>query len=203
MSCRVLDERMMSFSYTERMENQTAPTRLDIKALALSGQEISGRDALSHFTRLMQDLRGQSPDVSMKWNARGEMRLGSSGQQEPWLHLALETSLPLVCQRCMGPVDVPVASSRVFRFVASEDEALAQDEECEEDLLVLSREFNLQELIEDELVMEVPLIPKHEVCPVPVKLEAADPQFDAPASTKPNPFAALSGLVVNKSKRAK
>ena len=185
------------------MENQTAPTRLDIKALALSGQEIAGRDLLSHFTRLMQDLRGQSPDVALAWTARGEMRLGASGEQEPWLLLSLETALPLVCQRCMGPVDVPVATHRVFRFVASEDEALAQDEECEEDLLVISREFNLQELIEDELVMEVPLIPKHDECPVPVKLEAVDAEFDAPASAKPNPFAALSNLVANKSKPTK
>lgn len=185
------------------MENQTAPTRLDIKALALSGQELAGRNLLSHFTRLMQDLRGQSPDVPLAWTARGEMRLGASGQQEPWLNLALETSLPLVCQRCMGPVDVPVASKREFRFVASEDEALAQDEACEEDLLVLSREFNLQELIEDELVMELPLIPKHEVCPTAIQLEAVDAAFDAPASAKPNPFAALSGLVTTKSKPAK
>ncbi len=185
------------------MEHQSAPTRLDIKALALSGDEIAGRDLLSHFTRLMQDLRGQSPDIALAWTARAEMRLGASGQQEPWLHLALDTALPLVCQRCMGPVDVSVASRRVFRFVASEDEALAQDEECEEDLLVVSREFNLQELIEDELLMEVPLIPRHEACPTPVQLEAVDAEFDAPASAKPNPFAALSGLVTNKSKPTK
>ena len=185
------------------MENQTAPTRLDIKALALSGQEISGRDVLSHFTRLMQDLRGQSPDVPLAWTARGEIRLGASGQQEPWLNLALQTSLPLVCQRCMGPVEVPVSAQREFRFVASEDEALAQDEACEEDLLVLSRDFNLQDLIEDELVMELPLIAMHEVCPTAVKLEAVDAEFDAPASAKPNPFAALSGMVANKSKPQK
>ena len=185
------------------MENQTAPTRLDIKALALSGQEISGRDVLSHFTRLMQDLRGQSPDVPLAWTARGEMRLGASGQQEPWLNLALQTSLPLVCLRCMGPVEVPVSSSREFRFVATEDEALAQDETCEEDLLVLSRDFNLQELIEDELVMELPLIAMHEVCPTAVKLEAVDAEFDAPASAKPNPFAALSELIKTQPKPQK
>lgn len=185
------------------MEDQTAPTRLDIKALALSGQRLVGHDVLSHFTRLMQDLRGQSPDVPLEWTARGEMRLGASGQQEPWLHLALDTFLPLVCQRCMGPVEVPVHSDRVFRFVASEEEAMAQDEECEEDLLVLSRDFNLQELIEDELLMEVPLIAKHEVCPIAVKLEAVDAEFDAPASAKPNPFAALSGMVRADSKPRK
>ena len=185
------------------MENQTAPTRLDIKALALSGQQLAGRNLLSHFSRLMQDLRGQSPDVPLDWIARGETRLGASGQQEPWLHLALETSLPLVCQRCMGPVEVPVSSRREFRFVATEDEALVQDEACEEDLLVLSREFNLHELIEDELVMELPLIAKHEVCPTTIKLEAVDAAFDAPASAKPNPFAALSGLVTTKSRPEK
>ena len=64
----------------------------------------------------------------------------------------------------------------------------------EEDVLVLSREFNLLELVEDELLMSVPPVPKHEECPAPVKLQAADADFvDAPVE-KPNPFAVLQQL---------
>ena len=180
------------------MEKEFAPTRLDMKALAQSGSEISGQDMLSRYERLTLDLQGSGPDLAVKWSARGESRTSAGANPENWLHLTLETALPLICQRCMGPVSVPVSIQRSFRFVASEAEALAQDEEAEEDLLVMSREFNLAELIEDELLMAVPMIPRHEVCPTPVKLAAADPGFEDSPSEKPNPFAALANLKITK-----
>jgi uncharacterized protein len=84
---------------------------------------------------------------------------------------------------------------RAFRFVASEEQAELEDEESEEDVLVLSRDFNLLELIEDELLMALPVVPKHEVCPAPVKLQAQDADFDEAApEQKPNPFAILQQL---------
>jgi uncharacterized protein len=61
-------------------------------------------------------------------------------------------------------------------------------------VLVLSRNFNLAELVEDELLMALPVAPKHDVCPQPVKLQAADADFvDAPEE-KPNLFAVLEQL---------
>ena len=94
----------------------------------------------------------------------------------------------------MGPVSIPIDITREFRFVANEEEAAAQDDDSEEDLLVSSREFNLAELIEDELLMGLPLIPRHDVCPTPIKLEAVDPDFEATSLVKPNAFAALAQL---------
>ena len=102
--------------------------------------------------------------------------------------------MPLTCQRCLGPVDIPVVVDRDFRFVSSEEQAEAEDEEAEEDVLALSREFNLQELIEDEMLMELPVVPRHEICPTEVKLAAQDVDFEAAQAEKPNPFAALAGL---------
>ena len=60
------------------------------------------------------------------------------------------------------PVDVPLDVERSFRFVADEATAEALDEECDEDLLALGREFDLRELIEDELLMALPVVPRHE-----------------------------------------
>ena len=176
------------------MENQFAPSRLDVKALALSTGELSGCDLLSRYERLAEDLQGHGPDLALNWRARGESRLGAAGQAEPWLHLKVEAALPMVCQRCMGPISIPIAIDREFRFVANEEDAAAQDDGSEEDLLVLSREFNLHELIEDELLMGLPLIPRHDVCPTAVKLEAVDPDFEANTASKPNPFAVLAKL---------
>jgi uncharacterized protein len=181
------------------MDYEFAPTRLDVKALAQSGSEIAGRDQLSRYARLCADMPGQAPDGTINWTARGEWRANAAGQDEVWLKLRIDAALPLVCQRCLGPVDVPMAIDRWFRFVASEDIAQAQDDEAEEDLLVLGREFNLAELIEDELLMDWPAVPRHETCPIAVKMEAADPDFEASAEVKTNPFAVLAKLQGGKS----
>ena len=46
-------------------------------------------------------------------------------------------------------------------------------------------------LVEDELLMEMPAVPRHEVCPTEVKLVATDAAFDAQEAARPHPFAAL------------
>jgi uncharacterized protein len=189
--------------YTGSMEKEFAPTRLDIKALALAAGSLSGRDSLLKYERLVLDHQGIQPDSSLNWAITGELRTGRDGKPEPWLHLSLDTHFDLTCQRCLGPVSIPFSAERSFRFVATEAEAEAQDDDSEEDVLVISREFNLAELIEDELVMGQPLIPRHEVCPTPVKLEAADADFDAAGASKPNPFAALASLATIKTSKTK
>jgi len=93
---------------------------------------------------------------------------------------------------------------RSFRFAADEATAAAEDELAEdEDVLVLDRAFNLTGLVEDELLMELPLVPRHEVCPTEVKLELVDPGFDDAQAAKPNPFEALSGLKADPSKKGR
>lgn len=97
-----------------------------------------------------------------------EIRPEAGGPGQIWLHLSVHASFPMECQRCLTPVDVPLDVERSFRFVADEATAEALDEECDEDLLALSREFDLRELIEDELLMALPVVPRHEECPTSV-----------------------------------
>ena len=176
------------------MKQESAPTRLDLKTLAHSGSEIAGSDVLSKYERLSQEARGQAADSPIEWSALGEIRSVQTGEDQVWLHVTARVSMPLVCQRCMGPMDVALDVSPSFRFVATEEIALAQDEDAEEDVLVFSREFNLAALIEDELLMALPLIPRHEVCPTHVKLSASDAGFDQASVEKTNPFSALAKL---------
>lgn len=182
------------------MKQEFVAARLDVKAFAQAAGEIAGQDLLSKYERLMSETQGLGADVAVNWSATGELRAASGGQEQVWLHLTATTCLPLTCQRCLGPVDVPVTIDRSFRFVADEAAAEAQDEEAEEDVLALSHDFNLQNLIEDELLMALPLVPRHEACPVEVKLEVADPDFEARSAEKPNPFAVLAKLQGPKSR---
>lgn len=189
---------MDRLSYTARMNLQAAPQRLDVKAMALHGKPLSGQEQLSNYKRLVVDLNQPSALLLLQWAAHFEARGGATGATGPWLHLGLDTRFPLVCQRCMAPLDLPVSIRRVFRFVATEAIAEEQDDNCEEDLLVLAREFDLAGLIEDELVMALPLIPRHDVCSKALPMTAVDADFDESASTRPNPFATLPGLLKSK-----
>jgi uncharacterized protein len=169
------------------------PKKLDVRQAALSSLQISGQDSLSNYERLMQETLGNGGENTLNWTAHASLRQNFAGLDEAWLHLTVSTTLPQVCQRCLGPVDLSVQIDREFRFVDTEAAAEQEDDESEEDVLVISREFDLAGLIEDEVLMDLPLVPRHDICPVPVKLATADVDFeDAPK--KPNPFAALAQL---------
>ena len=166
--------------------------RLDVKAFAEEGAQLEGRDALSAHSRLVAETQGRAPDSMIAWSVRGELRNPGHVQPQVWLHLHAHATLSLVCQRCLATVDIPVVVDRSFRFVSDEQTAAAEDDESEEDLLALSTHFDLMELIEDELLMELPVAPRHAACPVPVTMTVADPEFQAePAES---PFALLRKL---------
>jgi uncharacterized protein len=109
------------------------------------------------------------------------------------MRLRAALDLPVGCQRCLGPVVVPLEVDRWFRFVADESKAEAEDDQSEEDVLALEPKPDLLALIEDELLMAMPLVPMHDVCPQPLLLSAGTVNGDEAASeVRPNPFATLS-----------
>ena len=46
----------------------------------------------------------------------------------------------------------------------------------------------------DELLLALPLVPRHEICPDSVPLSAQSADFDASQAQRPSPFAALAAL---------
>lgn len=181
------------------MSKELVARHLDVKSFAEEGAALSDQQPVPVHHRLMAETQQRGAASPVTWSARGELRNPGHVQPEIWLHLKAHAVLALICQRCLGPVDVPITVERAFRFVADEDMAAAQDEQSEEDLLVLSRSFDLVELVEDELLMELPLAPRHENCPVPVQLAVADEDFDGAAAQRENPFAILGKFKPGKS----
>ncbi len=174
---------------------QPVPSRLDIKSLATASTRLAGCDLLQNYPRLVAELPGLEPDAQVQWTAMFDSRTGADGHAQPWLALGLKTSLPQTCQRCLNDFAHAVDVTYTFRFVLTEKEAEAADDESEEDLLVLSKQFNVAELVEDELLMAIPLIALHETCPMPVKMSVQDADFEAASTPKTKPFEGLSGLL--------
>ena len=171
-----------------------------MQAFAQEGMPLVETTLLQNMKRLAQEAQALQPDSTVNWEARGELRPGSGAEDDVWLHLMAKTSVPLTCQRCMGTVAMPLEVDQWYRFVATEDIAMAQDDESEEDLLVMEPHFDLLAVLEDELLMALPLVPMHDECPVAPVLQVGEDALTAKAgeniekSEKPNPFAVLAQL---------
>ena len=176
----------------------SAHRKLSITALALEALPLQGQCPLAQLPRLADEAVQGLADGMVHFQALGSMRGDAAGKSVPWLQLQGHVDIELVCQRCLEPVSTRVQFDREFRFVESEEAALAQDEDSQEDLLVISPQFDLLELVEDELLMALPVSPKHEKCPGDLKLSAADADFETEAE-RPSPFAKLAQLKTPKS----
>jgi len=166
-------------------------------AFAREGVPLIETTLLQNLERLAQEAHAPAPDLGIHWEARAELRPGAGAENDVWLHLLAHGSVPLVCQRCMGALDMPLQVDQWYRFVATEDIAMAEDDESEEDLLVMAPQFDLLSVLEDELLMALPLVPMHDECPVAPVMRSGDDALagDAPADgDKPNPFAMLAQL---------
>ena len=167
---------------------------LNVAAFTQAKTAISGEELLQNYERLAQELQAPAPDLTLKWQATGESRTAVDGSVRPAIHLQVQANVPLTCQRCMEAVHTPIDVDRHFIFVPDEATAAAMDDDSEDDVLEMSADFNLLGLIEDEVLMALPLVPRHDVCPTGVVQSAQTDDFNDVGEEKPNPFAALAAL---------
>lgn len=147
---------------------------------ASEGRSLSGEIALAGLARLADVLVERSG--SLAYRVSGTVGV----DRKPMLSLQVSGKLVLKCQRCLGPMEWPVAIDTLFELVrpgqAIPDEELEEDAydaiEAEPDMDVLA-------LVEDEIVLAVPIAPRHEDCDAPRPVGGAE---------KESPFSKLSGL---------
>lgn len=187
-----------------------SPRKLDMAAFIESGEALSGEMPVQELARLAKGLSeevgpGSLPPVS--WSAVGRVLPQRVGAPELWLDLRARGELAWECQRCLHAVREPVEVQRSIRFVNDEAAAEALDADSEDDVLALSRQFDLLALIEDELIMAEPIVPRHAQCPTDMATLMHDETVVSPegeASAEPqaepekkNPFAVLASLKKN------
>ncbi|SAK69551.1 hypothetical protein AWB76_04218 [Caballeronia temeraria] len=181
---------------------------LDIYEFAKSGRQAAGALRVSQMPRMLAEVPADVPerDAVFTWQGEGstqpELQDDGTDAPQPYLRLAVHGSVWLTCQRCLQPYSQHLDVDATYRIVATEEEAdefPLDDDEVE--VIVGSRQFDLVDLIEEELLLSLPLVPKHNVCPETHESllpGAADDETDessaADEDEKPNPFAVLEKL---------
>ncbi len=178
------------------------PRRLDVAAFAAEGGALEGRWPLVGFTRLVDEHPADAPPVAgdVTWRVRGVRQPTPGGGPRIGLELEAQASVVRRCQRCLQPVSLPLQVGRRLQFVDGEAQAAQLDIDSDDDVLALERALDLHELVEDELLLALPMVPRHETCAPPGA--AATPAAPADdVEPAPHPFAALAGWRAAKDRR--
>ena len=103
----------------------------------------------------------------------------------------VQADLELRCERCLDPVKQHIESSFRFGLIASEDEAELLPKEFEP-LLVSDSGLSLVDLVEDELLLSLPLVARHDEACSEILQKHKD---DKAQHDTHKPFAALKDLM--------
>ena len=102
------------------------------------------------------------------------------------LHLEVSGSLPLACQRCLEAIPFNLDVDTLLELLP-EGAEMSQDEleDDTRDFLPVAGKLDVAELVEDEILLVLPVAPRHERCGLPGTADAGE---------RINPFAQLAGL---------
>ena len=166
----------------------TLPPVLDAWRMVSARRAFSGRLPLSGMPRLV----GALPEAV--GDCRYEMEFGRDALGIAFVELRLEADLALLCQRTLETFLHPVRLVQRLGLVTDESEEAALPEGMEPVLPGPGGELHPAELIEDELILAIPVVP---INPASTPVEAEWPA-DVEDEPKPNPFAALAALKAQK-----
>lgn len=163
------------------------PEHIDPLHLADAAVQLAGDLPVARLQRLKAMLASEDGSV------RVTARFGVDEQGRRVLELKATASLEMTCQRCMGRVAVPVAVDAALELVPEESADDAASERYEP-LFVSRDRMSLAEIVEDELLLQLPMIPRHEDGDEACRPAAGPGGGQAKDTARENPFAVLATL---------
>ena len=117
---------------------------------------------ISALPRVAEEASSVESGDGFHWQVKTHFADSPGSEPQQILELAVKGHIHLVCQSCLQDCGLDLAQDSRFVMVASEDEADAFPmEDDQQEPLVASQHFDLLGLIEDEILLSLPLIPKH------------------------------------------
>ena len=153
---------------------------IDSLAFAREGGLLQGELPVASLTRVLDLLVDSTGHLG--YRVQGQM----GPRNRPQLMLQLDGVLSVCCQRCLEGIDYPVRVRSLLELVKDEEELTQEEiEDDSKDFLTAQKELDVVELIEDEVILDLPPAPRHESC----TLREAGRQAE-----KVSPFSVLKGL---------
>lgn len=167
------------------MSAQSVPQRIELLAMADKGARFKGQIPVGQFERLVRETINSTAWVAF------DLEFGKDPEGVRFARVRARVDLILNCQRCLAPLNFECAVDTTLGLAASDAEVACLPERYEAHV-GSGDSVATVDLIEDELLLCLPLAPKHERCEplVPTTGEIVE------AGTGPaqSPFSVLAAL---------
>lgn len=166
---------------TEPSAISMLPRRVVARKLAARGQVLSGSVATAELHRLAATVLATEAVV--------EVDLAfAPGDAVAEIHGHMRVGVILTCERCLEPVEIALAAAPALGLVRSDEDA-AQLPARLEPCFVPAEELDLFDLVEEELLLALPIVARHqEACGWLGSLDPVAPE------TAESPFRVLERL---------
>jgi uncharacterized protein len=178
------------------MQKQKIPVTLDVKKAAMHDTCYEGYIVLAQLKRLTSSLGSDEGNVDVK------VQTGVDEQGLNFLKGQAQVTISLTCQRCNETMPVDLTTDFAFSPVKIgyvEDEENQLPDHYDPIMINEFGEIGLRDLVEDELILDIPLIAMHDEqdCPATGSNMTWGKIEEEVVEQKPNPFAVLKQLKRN------
>lgn len=166
------------------------PDSVDVWRMVNASRSYEGTLAVASLTRLSSSL------AEARGKLEVEIEFGRDALTVPFLHLKVRGQMPLTCQRSLEVFDWPLAIDTRLGLIRREEDEAALPPGFEPLLVHGDGEMILADVIEDEVILALPLVPRKPDLAGTDEWTWSSDAERAPvqAESKPNPFAALAQL---------
>jgi uncharacterized protein len=164
----------------------TLPAVVDVWRMVSASRVFEGTLPLKAFPRLLGSL------VDAEGECRYRLEFGQDAGKQAFVEVQAEASLPLQCQRSLERYLQPVRVMQQLGLITSEAQESALSEAMEPLLVPEGGELRPADLIEDELILALPVVPIDPASRLP------DDVWQREDDDTPNPFDVLRTLKDNK-----
>ena len=170
--------------------HQKLPKEIDPFRLAQTGLKLDGQIPLAAMPRLTKSLLNDEGLVNIK------MAFDMDEIGTPYMRGKFTSSVSVLCERCMESMMLDLDVDCLLAMVSSERKVEGLAEQYDPWILENSDPVLLSSVVEDELILSLPLVPRHDGACLPDEAwSAGDDENELIEADKPvSPFAVLSTL---------
>jgi len=179
------------------MSSDPYPEHLDALRLFARDGSITATLPFARLHRFAEQLLDSDGSVAVN------LHFGHDEEQRPLLSGSLRTEVKISCQRCMEPLELELECDVALLALASDDEVQAlhsTDTALDAVIMHADTGFDVLAVIEDELLLSLPVVAVHEESDCSAALNAfrrKQEEAERAEEVAQNPFAVLAQLKRN------
>lgn len=169
------------------MTKEYLPLKVDPFRFADNATRLYGSLPVKNMTRLTSSLLSDEGEVQVN------IDFGIDEQGLRYARGHLSTHLALQCQRCMESFNYEIIDDFLLGIVQTEEEAEELPERYDP-LIATEPDLLIQDVVEDELIVSLPIVPMHSENDCKVHLPLQAESETASGIEKENPFKVIELL---------